>query len=60
MTATEKILTRIRELQDELDEEFARRRAAFRYGFENGRVVFEAEVRRRITQAGLSGIAPSG
>jgi hypothetical protein len=47
MSATEKILTRIRELQDELDEEFARRRAAFRYGFENGRVVFEAEVRRR-------------
>ena len=46
MTATEKLLTRIRELQDELDEEFARRRAAFRYGFENGRVVFEAEVRR--------------
>ena len=47
MSATEKILTRIRELQDELDEEFARRRAAFRYGFENGRVVFEAEMRRR-------------
>ena len=47
MSATEKILTSIRELQDELDEEFARRRAAFRYGFENGRVVFEAEMRRR-------------
>jgi len=47
MTATEKLLTRIRELQDELEEEFARRRAAFRYEFENGRVVFEAEVRRR-------------
>jgi len=46
MSATEKLLTRIRELQDELDEEFARRRDAFRYGFENGRVVFEAEVRR--------------
>src|SRR6056297_4155619 len=47
MTATEKLLTRIRELQDELEEEFSRRRAAFRYGFENGRVVFEAEMRRR-------------
>ncbi|MGX0878190.1 hypothetical protein ACSSV4_002887 [Roseovarius sp. MBR-154] len=47
MTATEKLLTRIRELQDELEEEFSRRRAAFRYSFENGRVVFEAEVRRR-------------
>jgi len=47
MTATEKLLTRIRELQDELEEEFARRRAAFRYSFENGRVVFEAEMRRR-------------
>ncbi|HAW46262.1 MAG TPA: hypothetical protein DCX34_03345 [Roseovarius sp.] len=30
-----------------MEEEFARRRAAFRYRFENGRVVFEAEVRRR-------------
>jgi len=47
MTATEKLLTRIRELQDELEEEFSRRRAAFRYGFEDGRVVFEAEMRRR-------------
>lgn len=47
MTATEKLLTRIRELQDELDAEFTRRSAAFRYQFENGRVVFEAEVRRR-------------
>ncbi len=47
MTTTETILARIRELQDEMEEEFARRRAAFRYGFENGRVVFETEVRRR-------------
>ncbi|MDZ7710622.1 MAG: hypothetical protein U5K36_11615 [Roseovarius sp.] len=47
MSTTETILTRIRDLQDELEEEFARRRAAFRYGFKNGRVVFEAEVRRR-------------
>lgn len=47
MTATEKLLTRIRELQDELEEEFSRRRAAFRYALENDRVVFEAEVRRQ-------------
>lgn len=47
MTATEKLLTRIRELQDELEEEFNRRRAAFRYALENDRVVFEAEVRRQ-------------
>lgn len=46
MTATEKLLTRIRELQDELEEEFSHRRAAFRYDLENGRVIFEAEVRR--------------
>ncbi len=46
MTATERLLTRIRELQDELEEEFSRRRAAFRYDLENNRVVFEAEVRR--------------
>ncbi|MET4101994.1 hypothetical protein ABIE58_001418 [Roseovarius sp. MBR-78] len=47
MTTTETILTRIRELQEELEADFARRRAAFRYGIENGRVVFEAEMRRR-------------
>ncbi|MFB9151212.1 hypothetical protein [Roseovarius ramblicola] len=47
MSTTETILARIRDLQEEMEEEFARRREAFRYGFENGRVVFEAEVRRR-------------
>lgn len=47
MTATEKLLARIRELQDEMEEELSNRRAAFRYEFENGRVVFEAEMRRR-------------
>ncbi|HKL65258.1 MAG TPA: hypothetical protein VJ886_04025 [Roseovarius sp.] len=47
MSTTETILARIRDLQDEMEDEFARRREAFRYGFENGRVVFEAEVRRR-------------
>lgn len=45
-TATEKLLSRIRELQDELDAEFTRRREAFRYTLDNGRVEFEAEVRR--------------
>ncbi|SLN32565.1 hypothetical protein PEL8287_01553 [Roseovarius litorisediminis] len=45
-TATEKLLSRIRELQDELDAEITRRSKAFRYRLENGRVVFEAEVRR--------------
>lgn len=47
MSATETILTRIRQLQDEMEEEFARRRLAFSYQYQNGRVVFEAEVRRR-------------
>ncbi len=47
MTATEMLLNRIRELQDELDAELTRRSAALRYQFENGRVVFEAEVKRR-------------
>jgi len=47
VSTTESILARIRHLQDELEEEFARRREAFRYRFENGRVVFEAEVRHR-------------
>jgi len=47
VSTTETILERIRELQEEMEDEFARRRAAFRYGFENGRVVFEAEMRRR-------------
>jgi len=46
-TASERLLTRIRELQDELEAEFERRRTAFRYSLENGRVVFEAEARRR-------------
>ncbi len=46
-TPTEKLLTRIRDLQDQLEEEFRRRRAEFRYQFKNGRVVFEEEVRAR-------------
>ncbi len=47
MTTTDNLLKRIRELQDELEQEFEERRQAFRYRFENGKVVFEAEVRRR-------------
>lgn len=47
MTTSENILTRIRELQEEFEADLARRRAAFRYGIEDGRVVFEAEMRRR-------------
>ncbi|MDW3116869.1 MAG: hypothetical protein R8G60_03125 [Roseovarius pacificus] len=45
-TATEKLLARIRVLQDELEQEFTRRRAQFRYRLENDRVVFESESRR--------------
>ncbi|MBU3261160.1 hypothetical protein KPG71_14140 [Roseovarius sp. PS-C2] len=45
-TATEKLLARIRVLQDELEQEFIRRRAQFRYRLENDRVVFESEIRR--------------
>lgn len=47
MTPTETLLIRIRELQDDLEAEIARRREAFRYRLDNGKVVFEAEVRRR-------------
>lgn len=47
MSATENLLTRIRDLQDEMEEEFARRRAALSYQIRNGRVVFEAGVRQR-------------
>ena len=41
------ILTRIRSLQDELEEEFRRRRERFRYRIRNGRVEFEAEIKAR-------------
>lgn len=46
-SSTEKLLTRIGELQNELEREYTRRRAQFRYSLKNGRVVFEAEMRRR-------------
>ena len=41
------LLDRMKELQDELEDEFDRRRDEFASRMENGRVVFEAEVRRR-------------
>lgn len=47
MSTTEKLLRRIHDLQEEMEEEFTRRREAFRYSIENNRVVFEAGVRRR-------------
>lgn len=43
----ETLLSRIRELQDQLEADIDRRSAAFRYRLENGRVVFEEEARRR-------------
>jgi hypothetical protein len=46
-TPTEKLLTRIRDLQDDLETEFARRRKQFRYSLQNGRVEFEAEIRKQ-------------
>jgi len=46
-TPTEKILTRIRDLQDELEAEFTRRRTQFRYRLRNGRVEFEAGIRKQ-------------
>ncbi len=46
-STTEQILTRIQELQEQLEADFTRRREEFRYRLENGRVVFEREARRR-------------
>jgi hypothetical protein len=45
--ATDTILARIRELQEQLETEFDRRRDAFLYRLDNGRVIFDAEARRR-------------
>lgn len=45
------ILERMRALQEELEQEIAHRSEAFRYRMDNGRVVFEEEVRRRHRQA---------
>lgn len=46
-TTTERILARIRALQEEMETEFRRRRERFRYHFEGGRVVFETEVKKQ-------------
>ncbi|WP_323786022.1 hypothetical protein [Thalassovita sp.] len=44
---TETLLERIRELQEQVEVELAKRRRAFRYELENGRVVFDEEVRKQ-------------
>lgn len=44
---TDRILGKIRELELELEAEFARKRAGFRYGMERGRAMFDQEVIRR-------------
>ncbi|MGH1356087.1 MAG: hypothetical protein ACRBBS_13520 [Thalassovita sp.] len=41
------LLERMRELQDEFEQELAKRRTAFRYKLENGRVIWEDEARRQ-------------
>lgn len=43
----QEILERIEALQDQLEVEIGKRREAFRYRIENGRIVFEEEARRR-------------
>ena len=43
----QEILERIEALQDQLEAEIGKRREAFRYSIENGRIVFEDEARRR-------------
>ncbi|WP_212524778.1 hypothetical protein [Actibacterium sp. MT2.3-13A] len=45
--AMERLLGRIRELQEAVQEEIEERRAEFRYRVERGRVVFEDDMRRR-------------
>ena len=44
---TDRILGKIHELELELEAEFAKKRAGFRYGLERGRVLFDQEVIRR-------------
>ncbi|MEZ6002036.1 hypothetical protein [Hyphomonas sp.] len=44
---TDRILGKIHELELELEAEFAKKRAGFRYGMERGRVLFDQEVIRR-------------
>lgn len=45
--ATDVIMGKIRELEGELEAEFAKQRAGLRYGLERGKVLFEEEVARR-------------
>ncbi|WP_111734216.1 hypothetical protein [Roseovarius amoyensis] len=47
ITQTEKLLQRIRELQDEIETDLRRRAEKFRYRLDDGRVVFEAGMRAR-------------
>jgi hypothetical protein len=44
---TDRILGKIHELELELEAEFSKKRAGFRYGMERGRVLFDQEVIRR-------------
>jgi hypothetical protein len=44
------LIDRIRSLEHELEVEFAKQRAGFRFGLENGRARFEAEAVRRLTE----------
>ena len=46
-TRMDDLLARMRTLQDELEEEIAEKRVAFRYKLENGRIVWEEEARRQ-------------
>lgn len=43
----ERLLGRLREVQDEIEEEIAKQREAFRFRIERGRVVFEEDIRAR-------------
>ena len=47
MPTIDDIIERMHALQRELEDEIARRRVAFRYRLENGRVIFEEEVQAR-------------
>lgn len=46
-SSLDSMIKRIHELQDQLEAEFEKQRAGFRYRVERGRVVFEADVRAR-------------
>ena len=44
------LIDRIRSLEHELEVEFAKQRAGFRFGLEHGRARFEEEAIRRLTE----------